>query len=304
MKSFQLLSVIALLFLMAFPSLGQKRANKLNISLAARKNIADGKEDKYQVIYYKDGNSTFDIIITNISESDIVIPSPGFHAITLILTDSNGRKYTYPPPEGYGFSSCYSFVLVRLKPHESIIAKIAFGYMRYIPPEKENEVTIQLIFSPSMAAIQRTYPRLFPKSLLLSQEEKIVKFGPRKFMIKNFSDHLKSSEKKRPGKLLPKSEPPNRSKPIKQNVKKAIAGIVLGHVEFQEAGLDEAITILLALTEDKVKIINTLSDEQQNKIKPISFKADNTTLEKVLSLICGKAGLKYIIGRDAVYIGY
>ena len=90
--------------------------------------------------------------------------------------------------------------------------------------------------------------------------------------------------------------------------------IIINHFEVEHFNLSDTIELLSNYLDEyikkeypgkdiKVKILNTLSGNDKN-LPLITINADKITIENLVSMICKETGLKYVIGKDAIYIGY
>ena len=310
----QLLFLIVVFLGLTMHVVAEESASELHISVLATTSILNGKEaGKRQVIYYAGGNSSIAVLITNISERNINIAN---YAISLTLVDSEGKKYQWPNrhPSTRKASSLSSSVFsgrgfraIQIRSHEGIVRKITFDSIGYSPPEEETKVTIQLGFNAT-SGLARKYPDYFPKDIWTGK----IKSEPREYIIESISPPSESPKKTqhKGGALCKKTD---KCIDVAKVIKNAEIGIFFKNLSFKFEGcdfkgcdLDSAIMMLSAISDMEygVEIIDTLSKEQQKNIQPVSFQVgDATTIEEVLSSICTQTGLKYVIGKDAVYIG-
>ena len=276
---------------------------------------------KLPVYYYapERGKKHLTAIITNVSNQNMILVAASMYFELFLISE---KMNTYGKKGGLGISSTITPPAeILLKKNDSLIHHFNIDNIK-LPPVAHTghgkTITVQARFSIPNIVLNK-----FPKKTIAQNNiwTGTVISEPKEMIIRNVSGihGTKRPEKIKPLKIdiqsngehteqlknIPQQSTPKKlTKFIKPDIKEAIADTEIGHIEFEDASLNAIVMLLSEKFKGNIKIINTLSEEQQNKIKPISFKADDISLKKVLSLICKKTGLKYVIGKDAVYIGY
>ena len=256
--------------------------------------------EKPTVFYETDKESTIDVLITNLSDKIMVLIGRPFSSLIITIENSKGIKYMWPIESRLNIGG--PIHVIYLDRYASILYAIPINKIKnYTPPavgKKENiKVTAKFITQESIyekIPVELLNNKEIFKGELVSQEKELTIYNISGLLGANKTVMKKRQMAIEKGKMI---------NSINHDI--VIDRLNVDNLTLNDTlnFLDEYIKTMYEGKKIKVNIVNTLVDKEKD-IPHISFSVENVTIEKVVSIICKEAGLKYVIGKDAIYIGY